>query len=158
MTQVVAVAETARVRSLGHPTIAAICRPIAGGAVEPEFVADEIRNQGLTLISIADESADLSGVDVLLFLGNASWRPQVIRQLRRTPKALRPFTAVWHWEPLPPSGASCLPRPKLGLREIGKIVLRDPRATDTYTNFSTLRRLCQEGIVDLLAVSTCGRH
>jgi len=126
--------------------------------VEPEFVADEIRSQGFPRIPIASETADLSAVDVLLFLGDAAWRPQVIRQLRRTPRALRPFTAVWHWEPLPPSAASCLPRPKLGLRELGKIVLRGPRATDPYTNFSTLSRLCQEGIVDLLAVSTRGRQ
>ena len=158
MTPAVAVSKTARERSLRRPMIAAICRPITGGAVEPEFVADEIRSQGFPVTSIAAESADLSAVDVLLFLGNAAWRPQVIRQLRRIPKALRPFTAVWHWEPLPPSAASCLPRPRLGLREIGKIVLRDARATDPYTNFSTLKRLCQEDVVDFLAVSTRGRQ
>jgi hypothetical protein len=158
MTPAVAVAKTARERPLGRPTIAAICRPITGGAVEPEFVADEIRCQGFSLIPISAESADFSAADVLIFLGNAAWRPQVIRQLRQTPKALRPFVAVWHWEPLPPSRASGLPRPKLGLRELGKIVLRDPRATDPYTNFSILKRLRQEGIVDFLAVSTRGRQ
>jgi hypothetical protein len=126
--------------------------------VEPEFVAEEIRRQGFPLIPVAAESADLSAADVLIFLGNAAWRPQIIRQLRQTPKGQRPFVAIWHWEPLPPSRASDLPRPKLELREIGKIVLRDPRATDPYTNFSTIRRLHQEGIVDLLAVSTRGRQ
>lgn len=158
MRPAVAVAKTARERPFERPTIAAICRPIAGGAVEPEFVADEIRSQGFPLVPVTAESADLSAADVLLFLGNAAWRPQVIRQLRETPKALRPFVAVWHWEPLPPSRASGLPRPQLGLREMGKIALRDPRATDPYTNFSTLKRLQREGIIDLLAVSTRGRQ
>jgi hypothetical protein len=44
------------------------------------------------------------------------------------------------------------------LREIAKIALRDPRATDPYTNFATLRSLHQDGIVDVLAVSTRGRQ
>jgi len=74
MAPAVAVAKTARERSLGRPTIAAICRPIAGGTVEPEFVADEIRSQGFPRIPIASETADLSAVDVLLFLGDAAWR------------------------------------------------------------------------------------
>jgi hypothetical protein len=52
---------------------------------------------------------------------------------------------------------SGLPWPHLHLREIAKILLRDARATDVYTNYFRLRRLASEGLPDLLVVSTLGR-
>jgi hypothetical protein len=65
---------------------------------------------------------------------------------------------VWHTEPLPPPRAAGLPRPRLHLREIAKIVLRDPRATDVYSNHFRIRQLTRHGLPDILIVSTGGRR
>jgi hypothetical protein len=48
--------------------------------------------------------------------------------------------------------------PRLHLREIAKILLRDSRATDVYTNAFLLRKLIRAGLPDLLLVSTPGRQ
>jgi hypothetical protein len=158
MKPAVAVARVAQTRLSERPTIAAVCRPILAGAVEPSFVANEIARQGFPVQSIETESADLADIDVLLFLGNAGWRPKIIQQIRGLPAAERPFVAIWHWEPLPPPHASGLPRPGLGIRELGKIVLRDARATDPFTNFATLRGMMADDLIDLLVVSTPSRQ
>lgn len=158
MKPAVAAAKTAQKSAAQRLKIAAVCRPIAGGAVEPEFVAQEISAQGFDVQTFAADSADFSSSDVLLFLGNAAWRPGIVQRLRRTPPIERPFVAVWHWEPLPPPESSGLPRPQLGVREIGKIVLRDARATDPYTNYLRLRAMQKDGLIDLLAISTRSRQ
>jgi hypothetical protein len=59
---------------------------------------------------------------------------------------------------LPPPKSAGLPQPNLQLREIAKIMLSDKLATDVYTNYSRLRVLLEEGIPDLLLVSTPGRQ
>jgi hypothetical protein len=89
--------------------------------------------------------------------GNANWFPKICRQLAGRSRAERPFTVIWHEEPLPPPRASGLPWPRLYLREIAKIVLRDPRITDVYSNYWRLRSLARQGIPDLLAVTTRNR-
>ena len=65
-----------------------------------------------------------------------------------------PLVVVWHWEPLPLPKAAGIPAPSLSLRERAKVVLRDVRATDVYTNLSHLRRLSRQGRPDLLIVSS----
>jgi glycosyltransferase involved in cell wall biosynthesis len=56
-------------------------------------------------------------------------------------------------EPLPPPRASGLPRwSPLNVAEIGKILLRDWRATDIYSNASKLRKMMHEGLIDRLFV------
>ena len=47
-----------------------------------------------------------------------------------------------------------MPRPWLSVREMVKIMLRDVRATDVYTNLAALRRLSRQGSPDLLIVSS----
>jgi hypothetical protein len=158
MKPAVAVAQTAQTKVPELPKITAVCRTILAGAVEPAFVAAEIERQGPSIETIESRTADLSSSEVLLFLGNASWKPEIVQQLRALPRQQRPFVAVWHWEPLPPSRMSGIPKPALGIREIGKILLRDPRATDPHTNFSRLRAMLDDGLIDLLAVSTLGRQ
>lgn len=154
----VSVARTAQTSVPELPKITAVCRTILAGVVEPAFVAAEIERQGSLIDTIESPSPNLSSSDVLLFLGNASWKPEIVQQLRALPRQRRPFVAVWHWEPLPPPCASEIPPPTLGVREIGKILLRDPRATDPKTNSSRLRAMLDEGLIDLLAVSTLGRQ
>jgi len=89
--------------------------------------------------------------------GNANWYPRVCRQLVATARR-RPPTLIWHTEPLPPPSASGLPRPRLELRELAKIILRDRRATDVYSNFSRLRWLVRRGLPDCLVVSGRARQ
>jgi hypothetical protein len=64
---------------------------------------------------------------------------------------------IWHSEPLPHPRAAGAPLPRLHLREIAKILLRDSRATDVYTNYWCLRRLARRGLPDLLVSSAPGR-
>lgn len=153
-----AVARTAQTRVPELPKITAVCRTILAGAVEPAFVAAEIHRQGLSIETTETPTRNLSSSEVLLFLGNASWKPDIVQQLRALPRQQRPFVAVWHWEPLPPTRASGIAQPTLGVRELGKILLQDPRATDPKTNFSRLQAMLDEGLIDLLTVSTLGRQ
>lgn len=94
----------------------------------------------------------------LIIRGNAAWFPNLLRRLKALPRDRRPFILVWHFEPLPPARASGLPLPWLDHREVAKILLRDPRATDVYTNYFTLRALHRAGIPDVLVLSSRGRQ
>jgi len=109
---------------------------------------------------ITDDSADRIPPPNawLVIFGNAAWYPNVTRRLLATPRKRRPHVLIWHSEPLPPARATGLPAPWLNLREMAKIVLRDPRATDVYTNYHTLRKLHGEGIPDVLVLSSRGRQ
>lgn len=126
----------------------------------PGRSAGDLRRQaglerlGWNVTAALDGSAELLREPVLLILGNAAWFPKLCGQVERLPAAARPLVAVWHGEPLPPPKISGLPRPRLHLREVTKIALRDPRATDPYTNAHRLRRLHRHGLPDVLAVST----
>jgi Glycosyl transferases group 1 len=112
---------------------------------------------GHQVTRVEDGPLDLAGDSVLWLQGNANWFPLICRQLIAKPKSKRPFVLLWHSEPLPPAKVAGLPRPRLHLREVVKILLRDKRATDVYTNFFRLRRLAQQGLPDLLIVTTPGR-
>jgi hypothetical protein len=90
--------------------------------------------------------------------GSPSWFPTVVRQLAAMPESERPLVVCWHSEPLPPPRAAGLPRPRLHLREVAKILLRDSRATDVYTNHRRLEELARRGLPDLLVVTSRGRQ
>ena len=94
----------------------------------------------------------------LLFVGNIFWYPQLRRSLECLAKRDRPHVVVWHYEPLPPPDAAGLPRPRLTFREIAKILLRDRRCTDVYTNYRTIRELLRKGVINQLIVTTRGRQ
>jgi hypothetical protein len=98
----------------------------------------------------------LKATDLVWIQGNANWYPRLCRQLQEAPN--RPKVVIWHTEPLPPPPESGLGRPRLSMREIAKILLRDRRATDPYTNAARLRRLGRMGLPDVLAVSSRGRQ
>jgi hypothetical protein len=101
----------------------------------------------------ADEPVELTRYDVVLLNGNPGYFPRMEALLRAAPR--RPLVAVYHAEPLPPPRRSGLPRwSPLSPSELGKIVLRDWRATDIYSNASTLRRMAREGLIDLLFVTS----
>lgn len=96
--------------------------------------------------------------DWLLIRGNAAWYPNLLRRLKALPRYRRPYVLLWHSEPLPPARASGLSLPWPDAREVAKILLRDPRATDVYTNYFTLRALHRAGIPDVLVLSSRGRQ
>jgi hypothetical protein len=84
---------------------------------------------------------------------NPAFYPGFRKRLAELPLDRRQPLVVWHWEPLLPPRSAGLPKPRLHWKEIVKILLRDARATDVYTNASVLRRLAKIGAPDVLAVS-----
>jgi hypothetical protein len=68
-------------------------------------------------------------------------------------KDARPVVAAMIAEPLPPPKQSGLPRwSGLNAAEIAKILLRDWRRTDMYSNARTLRSVMRDGLIDHLFV------
>jgi len=117
-------------------------------------VVEALRKLGHPVQEIADGPWDPDHGNVLLILGNLNWFPHLRQQLLKNEKPARSVVAIWHTEPLPPPSASQMPWPRPSPREIVKIILRDPRATDIYTNYLLLQRLRRNGLPDLLAAST----
>ncbi|MEO8577663.1 MAG: glycosyltransferase [Gemmatimonadales bacterium] len=101
-----------------------------------------------------DYPVEFLGKDVIIEFGNPGYFPRLRKELLRTPREKRPLVAVLYAEPLPAPRASGLPRwSSLNLVEIGKILLRDWRATDIYTNAYNLRKFIGEGSIDMLFVT-----
>lgn len=113
-----------------------------------------LAEEGFTVRQVPDIALDSSPDEIILIWGNALWFPRALRSLERMPPSRRPTTIIWHAEPLPPPRASGLQWPRPGAREIAKIVVRDSRASDVYSNYWTLRRLAKRGLPHLLAVTT----
>jgi glycosyltransferase involved in cell wall biosynthesis len=100
-----------------------------------------------------DDASDFTQCDVLLMWNNPGYFPKTQRRLLGMPKNERPPVVVMFGEPLPPPRASGISRwSSLNKAEIAKILLRDWRATDIYSNERTLRRLMKEGLADILFV------
>ena len=137
-------------------TICSRSLPVHRGKRGP--VTSLLEEAGYQVTRVVDGPLEVAANGVVWILGNANWLPVICRQLAGKSRHERPFVVFWHTEPLPPPKASGLPWPRLHLREIAKILLRDPRATDVYTNYFCLRRLTGKGLPDLLVVSTLGRR
>jgi hypothetical protein len=135
-----------------------ICRRQIRPGRRPHWATASFRAAGLPVAEIRDGPLPPCARKVLLIMGNANWYPSILTQLKALPTQKRPFVMIWHTEPLPPPKRSGMPKPRLHLREIAKIVLRDTRATDVYTNFLRLRSLHRNGLPDLLVVSTQSRQ
>lgn len=134
----------------------AVCwRGIPALAGEEHAVTRILRSGGNQVIQTRDASLDLSAFDVVLMLENCGWFSRILRELEaQKNKTDLPLLVVWHWEPLQLPTPAGIPKPKLSAREIAKILLRDARATDVYTNLRNLRRLSQAGLPLLLLVSS----
>jgi glycosyltransferase involved in cell wall biosynthesis len=125
---------------------------------ERKGLLDALGALGLEVSRASQDAVELAPDRIVLLLGNAAWYPLVVAGLRAAPPARRPFVVVWHSEPLPFPARSGLRPERLHARELAKIVLRDSRATDPYSNLRSLLRLSRDGLVDLLAVSTGAAH
>jgi glycosyl transferase family 1 len=114
--------------------------------------SDVLRELGYAVRDVPDGDLDPEDGGIVWLGGNTSWFPKSIRLLRELPRKKRPPVVMWHTEPLPLPSTASLPRQRLHAREVAKILLRDSRATDPYTNSRLLRRLARAGLPDLLAV------
>jgi len=136
-----------------------LCRrpkPIKVGSPHP--LQKALEALGRKVKHIPDGPIQLDPAGVVWIQGNANWLPKVCRQLMTCPLQARPLVVHWFAEPLPPPRAAGLPRPRLHLKEIAKILLRDARMTDVYSNSAQLRSLVRSGLLDLLVVSTPARQ
>jgi hypothetical protein len=131
-------------------------RELVHGKEARHEVAHQLGGMGYKVLQTDDGPLDLCETDLIWIQGNANWYPRICRQLENA--AARPMSLIWHTEPLPPGPDSGLPRPPLSVREIAKILLRDRRATDPYTNARRLLRLKAAGVPDLLVASSRGRQ
>jgi hypothetical protein len=130
-------------------------RPIPARIGEEHILAQLLRQHGCQVTQTQDARPDLSAFDIILLLENCGWFPKILDAFGASRNnSEKPLLVVWHWEPLPlPAGAGAS-EPRLSLREIAKILLRDTRATDPYTNLRKLRQLKGKGLPLLLVVSS----
>jgi len=136
-------------------SIAVCWRPIPARAGEEHAVTRLLRQCGHRVTQARDAHLDLREFDVVLMLENCGWFPKILREFEARQKdAQQPLLVVWNWEPLPLPKTAGIPGPWLSAREIAKILLRDARATDVYTNLRNLRRLQRKGWPLLLIVSS----
>lgn len=103
---------------------------------------------------VTDADFDSSADRIVFIGGNALWHEPALDRLRAIPREERPFVIVWHSEPLPFPKSAGLRLAPMTVREIGKIVLRDRRVSDPYSNARHMRRLAADNSVDLLTVAT----
>jgi hypothetical protein len=130
-------------------------RRVPAEAGSESIIALTLRELGHDVDVAADGPVSLDGYDAVILYGAPNYFPQLRRQLRSTARDKRPVVAALHSEPLPPPRRSGLPRwSLLSVSEIGKILLRDWRATDIYTNHFKLRSMIREGTIDLLFVTS----
>lgn len=132
-------------------------RPLPAQPDAPHGATRALTAAGHRVEEVADGPLDLRPDQVLWIQDNPNWFPTVLRQLRATPRRSRPLTVLWFSEPLPPPSDARLPKPRLHLKEIAKIALRDARMTDPYSNAARLRAVMRHGLVDVLAASTPAR-
>jgi glycosyltransferase involved in cell wall biosynthesis len=135
-------------------TITVCYRPVPVRQGARHIVSLLLEEAGHCVTQVQDGPLELKANNILWIMENANWFPTILKQLEAKPKLERPLVVLWHWEPLPPPRTSGQPQPRLYFREIAKILLRDRRATDVYTNSSCLRRLARSGLIDLLVASS----
>ena len=140
--------------------IALTYRPLPNGEYTHPEVADVLTQMGHRVSLIRDDFPDPKSFDLLWIAGNANWHPRILRQLalHRQAGGRRPLVLIRHTEPLPMPKDAPFPRPRLHLREIAKILLRDARATDPFTNARRLGQLARARLYDVLVVSTPSRQ
>lgn len=123
---------------------------------QPSVTAGLLAERGHEVVTVPDRSFAAEAADVVWLAGSLNGFPRTLRRLARA--ARRPRTVVWHTEPLPLPAEAGLGLERLHVRELAKVLLRDPRRTDPRSNAAALRRAVEAGLVDVLAVSTGERQ
>lgn len=118
------------------------------------IAAEVLQGLGFSVRLVGEDAVDLSPDRLLLAAGATRSYRRTLGRVRELPVGERPVLLVWHTEPLPMPRAAGLRAQPLTVRELGKIVLRDRRVNDHYSNARFLRELARSGAVDALAVAT----
>ena len=139
------------------PVIAYCIRKVRSGAGRERSLDVFAAERGYQLNHVLARPWRPEDGEVLFINCSANWYPEAIKSVAKLPKAERPFVALLQSEPLPPPRSSGYRWPPLKLREITKILLRDIRVTDVYSNYFAIRRLHRQGVLDLVVTSTRGR-
>jgi hypothetical protein len=116
--------------------------------------AEIFRRLGFDVRLTSERDLDLSADRLLFVGGNPRFYKRTFARLASVPPSERPRTIVWYTEPLPMAAAAGLRREPLTLRELAKIVLRDRRINDHYSNARYIRSLVAEGVPDTFVVAT----
>ncbi len=118
------------------------------------IAVETLASLGVSARTVVERDVDLSPGRLVWVGGNPRWYRRTLDRIAALPRAERPLVLVWHTEPLPMPRAAGTSRQLLTTRELGKLVLRDRRVNDHYSNARYLRRLAAEGTADVLAVAT----
>lgn len=113
-----------------------------------------LADQGFDVRQTDDAPLSAAPGEIVVVWGNAVWFRSALRSLEEMHPSHRPTVVIWHAEPLPLPRASAHRWPWPRPRELAKIVLRDARASDVYSNYWRLQTLVRKGIPDVLAVTT----
>jgi hypothetical protein len=107
---------------------------------------------GIPARTVVERDVDLAADRLVWMGGNPRWYRSTIDRIAALPKDERPVVLVWHTEPLPMPRAAGMRRQPLTTRELAKVVLRDRRVNDHYSNARYLRMLARSDVVDALVV------
>jgi hypothetical protein len=118
------------------------------------IAVETLAGLGVSARTVVERDVDLSRDRLVWIGGNPRWYRRTLDRIQRLPKAERPHVLVWHTEPLPMPRAAAMRGERLTTRELAKIVLRDRRVNDHYSNARYLRQLAAQGTADVLAVAT----
>lgn len=118
------------------------------------ITAETLRGLGFDVHLVTERELELAPDRLLFVAGNPRAYRRTLARLASTDPAKRPTTIVWHTEPLPMPRAAGLRRELLTTRELAKIVLRDRRINDHYSNARYLKSLARTSVVDAFAVAT----
>jgi hypothetical protein len=118
------------------------------------ITAETLSGLGFDVHLVTERELGLAPDRLLFVAGNPRAYKGTLARLASTDPAERPTTIVWHTEPLPMPRAAGLRRELLTTREVAKIVLRDRRINDHYSNARYLKGLACTHVVDVFAVAT----
>ena len=108
---------------------------------------------GFQVRLVPEKEVDLAPDRILLVRGSPLWYRRTLSRVAALPHERRPCVVVWHTEALPNPASSGLPNERLTLRELAKIVLRDGRINDHFSNGRYLRRFGRLGIASVITVA-----
>ena len=117
------------------------------------IAAEILRGFGFEVRLVTEREIDLSPSRMVFIGGNPVWYRKTLERLVSLPAEARPPLIVWHTEALPMPSAAGLPPERLTVREMAKIVLRDRRINDHYSNGRYFRYLSRQGITTMVAVA-----
>ncbi len=116
------------------------------------LVARILQDLGFDARAVREDEAELEPGRILLVGGSPRWFKRMLSRVAALPPEQRPYVVVWNTEGLPMPAAAGFPPERLTMREVAKILLRDRRINDQYSNARYLRRVGREGIITVLAV------